>query len=228
MPLFELQDVSKSYKGAGRRVVTALAGVSLAVESKSFVVLLGPSGSGKSTLLGILGALVVPTSGRVIFDGRRLDDCWDAERARIRRRFGFVFQDFSLIGGLRVWENVAYPLIPRGMSRRERFAKAAEVLSEMGLAERLGDRPEQLSGGEQQRVAVARALAVQPDVVLADEPTSNLDPQGALSLFAALRALNARGTTVIVSSHAPEFAQAATHTFRLHLGSLRDRDPAGS
>src|SRR2546425_5347482 len=181
MLILEVQQLCKFYGSGTAAEVRALEDVSLAVPPGAFVVLTGPSGSGKTTLLALLGGLERPTRGRVFFAGRDLGDCSDVELARIRRRVGFIFQDFALIGGLPVWENITYPLIPRGVSRRQRWQRAQELLSRFGLSDKLSRRPRELSGGEQQRVSVARALAGQPEVLLADEPTSNLDDQSGAS-----------------------------------------------
>ncbi len=220
MALVEARNVSKVYRRGTAAPVHALAGVSITVAPGSFTLLTGPSGSGKTTLLALLGALERPTSGDVFWRGRNLSDCSDAELARLRRQLGFVFQDFSLIAGLTVWENVAYPLIPRGVSRGERRARAQEVLTALGLGDRQSARPRQLSGGEQQRVAVARALVSRPEFLLADEPTSNLDPESAHGVAELLVQIHAAGTTVIVSSHDPSFAPRATHTSALRNGVL--------
>jgi putative ABC transport system ATP-binding protein len=141
--------------------------------------------------------------------------------ARLRRRMGFVFQHFALIPGLPVWENVTYPLVPRGVSRGERSQLARELLGRFGLADRLGEEPGALSGGEQQRVAIARALAGQPEVVLADEPTSNLDEEGGRGVIALLQQAHAEGKTVIASSHDPRLAALATQVYELAAGRLK-------
>jgi putative ABC transport system ATP-binding protein len=158
----------------------------------------------------------------VTFDGLRLDQCWDAELARIRRRIGFIFQSFSLIARLRAWENVSYPLIPRGIPRRRRFAVAAALLERLGLAEKAGARALELSGGEQQRVAAARALAGDPEMILADEPTSNLDPGASEQFVSLLRELHAEGRTVVVASHDAAMRAAATQVVRLAQGRLQE------
>src|SRR5262249_37539074 len=155
----------------------ALDEVTLGIERGSLTVISGPSGSGKTTLLALLGALERPTRGGVLFEGQELGACSDVALARIRRRMGFIFQDFSLIPNLSAGENIAAPLIPRGIVRAERWRRAEELLARFGLRDRLAARAGELSGGEQQRVAIARALAGQPEVLLGDEPTSNLDPQ---------------------------------------------------
>lgn len=203
-------------------MVRALHDVSLNIASGSFVLLTGPSGSGKTTLLALLGTLERPTLGRVLFDDRDLTELSGMELARIRRRLGFVFQNFSLIGGLPVWENVTYPLIPRGISSQRRFEIARSLLEDLGLSDRLASRPGELSGGEQQRVAFARALAGKPEVLLADEPTSNLDPESGQDILEQLRKSHAAGMTVIMAGHDPRATPMATHIFELEAGRLKN------
>jgi putative ABC transport system ATP-binding protein len=218
--LLEARDLRRYFRPGGRAEVRALDGVSLTIPRGSFAVLTGPSGSGKTTLLALLGALDRPTSGHVLFDGRDLGPFSDVELARVRRRVGFVFQDFPSLPGLPIWENVTYPLIPRGVPRHERRRRAQELLGRLGLGDRLDARPRELSGGEQQRVSVARALAGRPDVILADEPTSNLDPESGRALLELLRAIHQEGTTVVVSSHDPAVLELATAAFALRAGRL--------
>jgi putative ABC transport system ATP-binding protein len=220
MPILETRQLCKFYR-AGSAEVRALEDVSLDVPAGSFTLLTGPSGSGKTTLLALLGGLERPTRGQVVFAGRDLGACSDTELARLRRRLGFVFQDFALIAGLPAWENVTYPLIPRGLSGAERYRLARDLLTRFGLADRLAARPRELSGGEQQRVAVARALAGRPEVVLADEPTSNLDEAAGAAVIALLRQAHAEGTTVVASSHDPRLAAVATRVCQLEAGRLR-------
>jgi putative ABC transport system ATP-binding protein len=181
----------------------------------------GPSGSGKTTLLALLGALDRPTRGNVHFGGVNLSTQSDAALARVRRRMGFVFQDFALIPGLSVWENITYPLIPRGVRRSLRRKTAATLLSRLGIVDRLDDSPRDLSGGEQQRVAVARALAGEPEVLFGDEPTSNLDSATARDLLILLQECQARGTTVVVATHDAQLSALATIVYELQAGQLR-------
>ncbi len=171
MPLFQTCHLCKHYRPGPKSLVRALDDVSLGIDSGSFVLLTGASGSGKTTLLAVLGALERPTQGQVFFDDRDLSNLSGMELARVRRRFGFVFQNFSLIPGLPVWENITYPLIPRGIPSRRRLEIARACLGDLGLEDRLSAWPKELSGGEQQRVAFARALGGRPEVLLADEPT---------------------------------------------------------
>jgi putative ABC transport system ATP-binding protein len=223
MYLFETRALCKFYRIGSRAEVRALQDVTAQIPPKSFTVLTGPSGSGKTTLLALLGYLERPTSGQVVFAGKDLSTCSDVELSRARRRLGFVFQDFALIRGLPVWENVTYPLVPRGRSGRERYQLAGQLLARVGLAERMTSRPAELSGGEQQRVAVARALAAQPEVILADEPTSNLDDAAGAAVIELLREANAQGTTVIASSHDARLQAIATERFVLAGGRLSTR-----
>jgi putative ABC transport system ATP-binding protein len=219
--ILEAQEVCKVYRRGGAGELRALQSVSVTIPRGSFVALTGPSGSGKTTLLALLGALERPSSGRVLFQGRDLGGLSDVALARVRRNMGFVFQDFSLIPTLAVWDNVTYPLIPRGIRCGERLARAREVLGRFGLEGRLLARPRELSGGEQQRVALARALAGLPDVVLADEPTSNLDVASGLAVLEALRELHAEGRTVILASHEPLAIALAGQVYALEGGKLK-------
>jgi len=221
MPLFETCDVARVYRRGSARELSALAGVSLAIEERTCCALTGPSGSGKSTLLALLGAMDRPTSGEVRFRGESLAGLSDVGLARIRRRFGFVFQGFSLLPRLPVWENVTYPLIPRGVARAGRLRIAGELLAPLELADRLHDRAGTLSGGEQQRVALARALAAQPEVVLADEPTSQLDRNNAERLAKSFEDLLARGVTVVLSTHDARLIALATQVLELDAGRLK-------
>jgi putative ABC transport system ATP-binding protein len=221
MLLFETQSLCKFYRAGTRDEVRALDDLSLRIERGSVTVVTGPSGSGKTTLLALLGALERPTRGQALFEGKNLAKCSDVELARLRRRMGFVFQDFGLIPNLSAAENITYPLIPRGVPRAERLRRAQDLLSRFGIETKLTVRAQELSGGEQQRVAVARALAGQPEVILADEPTSNLDPATGRLLLEALRELHAAGTTLILSSHDPAVIALATRVYELEAGKLR-------
>lgn len=221
--LLEARDVSKSFRPGTGEQVHALDRISLIVEAGAIALLKGPSGSGKTTMLAILGALTRPTSGQVFFEGKDMRGCSDAELARMRRRMGFVFQTFSLIAGLPIWENVTYPLIPCGIRRSERMRRAADLLADLGIATKMHARPEELSGGEQQRVAVARALVGRPTVLLADEPTSNLDQAAGASLIELFRKINGTGTTIVLSSHDPQTQVLATRVYELDAGRLMNR-----
>jgi putative ABC transport system ATP-binding protein len=220
-PFLEARHLCKSFRAGSRNEVQALVDISLTIDRSSFTVLSGPSGSGKTTLLALLGVLDRPSSGQVLLEERNLTDCSDFELARVRRRFGFVFQNFALIPHLPVWENITYPLIPRGLSVKERWAIAQEWLGRLGLADRMSSRPGELSGGEQQRVAVARALAGRPELILADEPISNLDPQSGQAVLDLLRQAHGEGVTVILSAHDPAVLSLATAAYELEAGRLK-------
>ena len=221
MLIFETRSLCKYYRANPRSEVRALDGVSLGIERGSLTVVTGPSGSGKTTLLALLGALERPTRGQVLFAGQDLSDCSGMELARVRRRMGFIFQDFALIPNLTAEENITYPLIPRAVARAERQRIARELLSRFGMEGKLAVRARALSGGEQQRLAIARALAGRPEVVLADEPTSNLDPNNAEALQEIIRSLHAEGQTVILSSHDTQLIALATRRHELDGGKLK-------
>jgi putative ABC transport system ATP-binding protein len=219
-PVLETRQLGKDYRADAGALVVAVDDVSLAIAPGSFTVLTGPSGSGKTTLLALLGGLERPTRGAVLFAGRDLASCADAELARLRRRLGFIFQDFALIPDLAVWENVTYPLIPRGVDRRERRRLATEWLERLRLKERMHAVPRTLSGGEQQRVALARALAGDPEIILADEPTSNLDVESGAVVIELLRQVQAAGKTVLASSHDERLIAGATRVATLRQGRI--------
>jgi putative ABC transport system ATP-binding protein len=196
--MMELRDVTKHYL-QGRREVRALRGVSLRIEAGEFVTIMGPSGSGKSTLMHLLGALDTPTSGEVFFQGRALHSLSDRELSRLRRtRIGFIFQFFNLLPTLTALENVALPLMLAGQSRRRALEPARAGLDRVGLAGRASHFPEEMSGGEMQRVAIARALVIEPEAVLCDEPTGNLDSATSAEILALLRSLPEPGKRSVV------------------------------
>jgi putative ABC transport system ATP-binding protein len=218
-PLYALHDVHRSY---GR--VTAVDSVDLEVRHGELLVVAGPSGSGKTTLLQLLGALDRPTSGRVEFEGRDLAALGDGDLARLRRdTLGFIFQQFNLIPTLTAAQNVEAALAPRRLPRAQRHARAAELLERVGLAPRAGHLPSQLSGGEQQRVAIARALANGPRVLLADEPTGNLDSATGRDIVALLTRLSEdEGLSVVLVTHDPSIAEAAGRVVRMSDGRVLD------
>jgi ABC-type lipoprotein export system ATPase subunit len=222
--ILETQEVCRFFRPGSTAEVRALENVSLSIPQGSFTVLTGPSGSGKTTLLALLGALDRPTRGQVFFQGQELGRCSEGELARVRRRVGFVFQDFSLIAGLSVEENITYPLIPRGVRRAMRHERARRLLERLGLADKLSRRPPELSGGEQQRVAVARALAGQPQVLLADEPACHLDPAAGKQLLKLFEELHAEGTTIVLATHDPSLMAQATRLFVLEAGRIQRSD----
>ena len=218
MTLFSLSNVRRTYRtGAGE--VSALAGVTLDIDGGELVAIEGPSGSGKSTLLQLLGALDKPTSGSLLFDGRDLSMLNERERTDVRSKdVGFVFQAFNLIPTLTAAENVEAAMVPLRAGRTERRSRAAALLDRVGLGARAAHLPSRLSGGEQQRVALARALANEPRVILADEPTGNLDSTTAEEVVDALRSLTDDGVTVIVVTHAEDVASRTRRRIRLREG----------
>lgn len=221
LPALETRDVARHYHGGQ---VRAIDGVTFVIPRGTFTLLSGPSGSGKSTLLALLGALDHPTRGTVLFAGRDLGGYSDVGRARVRRQIGYIAQAFALIPGLPAWENVSYALIPRGLGRSERRRAAVDLFTRLGLRDRLTARTRNLSGGEQQRVAVARALAGRPAVVLADEPTSQLDDNTAALVIDLLIDARRAGATVVVASHDPRVRAHATGSITLAAGRLAGPD----
>jgi putative ABC transport system ATP-binding protein len=219
--LYELEDVTKHF-GDGDARVSALDGVSLSVDAGEFVAVAGPSGSGKTTLLLLLGALDRPSSGLLRFDGCDLGRLPDSELARLRlEAFGFVFQQFNLIPTLTAQENVEAALAPLGPDPAERRDRAANLLAQVGLSGRRGHLPTQLSGGEQQRVAIARALANEPRVLLADEPTGNLDSTTGEEVLALLRRLSGEhGQTLVLVTHDRGIAARADRTIEMQDGGV--------
>jgi putative ABC transport system ATP-binding protein len=220
-PAVEAVDVRRSYQLDGV-TVEALRGVSLRVDPGEYLAVVGPSGSGKSTLMHLLGCLDRPTAGVLRVGGRDVATMADGEMAALRNRtIGFVFQSFQLLGRTSALDNVALPLVYRGLRRAERRDRAAAALTAVGLGHRLAHRPGQLSGGEQQRVAIARALVGEPDLLLADEPTGNLDTRSGSEIMAILDALvRDRGVAVVVVTHDPEVAALARRRVRVRDGLL--------
>ena len=217
--LIELQHVCKVYDGGEQ--VRALDDVSISNEDGEFVAVIGQSGSGKSTLMNILGCLDVPTSGRYLLDGQDMSRVSPAVGAHVRsRKIGFIFQGFHLIPSLTAEENVELPLIYRGMSREERRRRVKESLERVGLSERVRHRPNELSGGQQQRVAIARALAASPPLILADEPTGNLDSTSGGEIMQMLHDLNHHGHTVVVITHDNAIADAAQRRIVIRDGRV--------
>ncbi|HET6311078.1 MAG TPA: ABC transporter ATP-binding protein [Candidatus Nitrosotalea sp.] len=218
MDLIHLESVNKVY-GTGDAVVLALQNFSLTVSVGESLAVMGPSGSGKSTLMNILGCLDTPSSGSYWFAGEDVSRLNETELAHVRnRRIGFVFQQFQLLPKLSAWRNVELPLLYRNVADRRRLALRA--LEQVGLANRIDHRPNQLSGGQQQRVAIARALVTDPDLILADEPTGNLDTASSRDVLAVLRDLNEQGRTIIIITHDPEVAPVANRTVHMRDGRL--------
>ncbi|MDR2525168.1 MAG: ABC transporter ATP-binding protein [Oscillospiraceae bacterium] len=220
MPLVEIQDVYKIYN-PGENEVRALDGVSLTIDHGEFVAIIGHSGSGKSTLMNMLGLLDASTSGRYFLDGKDVSRLTDDELSEIRnKQIGFIFQGFNLIASLTAQANVELPLVYRGMKREERARLASEALQRVGLAQRAGHRPAQLSGGQQQRAAIARAVAARPPIILADEPTGNLDSKTGRDVMCILHELHEEGRTVILITHDDEIAAEAQRVVRIHDGKV--------
>ena len=221
-PLVKLEAVTKIFY-AEQVETHALSEVSLEIHSGEYVTIAGPSGSGKSTLLSILGFLDSPTRGQHHLKGKPVESLDADARARIRNReIGFIFQSFNLIGDLTVFDNVELPLTYRGMMKAERRRRVQEALEKVGMAHRMRHYPAQLSGGEQQRVAVARALGGRPAVLLADEPTGNLDSKNAEAVMELLGELHREGATIVMVTHDPRFAEYAQRTVHLLDGRIVD------
>ena len=218
--VIELDDVSKIY-ATGDIEVAALRGVSMRIEENEFVAIVGPSGSGKSTLMHILGCLDVPTSGSFRLAGHDVSSFDENRLADVRNRFiGFVFQQFNLLAYLPAWRNVELPLVYAGVSASERRARALHALDQVGLADRADHRPGELSGGQQQRVAIARALVTEPAMILADEPTGNLDSTSTAEILNLLGALHHEGRTIVLITHEADVARRAERTVDIRDGQI--------
>jgi putative ABC transport system ATP-binding protein len=216
----KLDSVSKSYQHRGRSVA-ALDDASLEIAAGEFVAVVGPSGSGKSTLLLVLGGMLSPSSGKVYLDGDSLYELSPNRRAELRRqKIGFVFQTFNLVPYLTALENVQIPLFLAGIDETTQKQHAAALLERVGLGDRLDHKPAELSIGQQQRVALARVLANNPEIILADEPTGNLDPETGQQILDLLQAMNREGRTVVMVTHDPRAAARANRTLRLHDGRI--------
>jgi putative ABC transport system ATP-binding protein len=221
-PIVSLREVRRDY-ALGAERVHALQGVSLDVERGDYVAIVGPSGCGKSTLLNLIGVIDQPTSGTVTIAGKRVDAMSDREATSFRlHNIGFVFQRFYLMPILSALENVALPMAEAKVSAEERKARAAELLAYVGLSSRQRHRPSELSGGEQQRVAIARALANHPALLLADEPTGELDARTGTEIISLFRRLNSDGTTIVVVTHDEDLANAARHKVHMRDGRIVD------
>lgn len=222
--LIELQHIQRYYK-MGTELLFALKDVSIEIFKGEYVALMGPSGSGKSTLMNILGALDTPSSGKYILNGTDVSDMIDNELADIRNReIGFVFQTFNLLPRLSALENVALPLIYAGVKKEERVRRASEVLESVGLGDRMGHKPNELSGGQRQRVAVGRALINNPSIILADEPTGNLDTKTSVEIMQLFEDLYNQGNTIIIVTHEEDIAQRAKRIIRLRDGLVEDEN----
>ncbi|HEY7460941.1 MAG TPA: ABC transporter ATP-binding protein [Gemmatimonadota bacterium] len=227
MALIELRDLTKSYS-MGSETIEALAGVTLDVERNEYAAIMGPSGSGKSTLMNIIGCLDTPTSGEYVLNGERVAGLEDDELARIRNReIGFVFQTFNLLARATALHNVELPLVYGGVQAAERRERAAQALRAVGLLDRASHKPSELSGGQRQRVAIARALINEPSILLADEPTGNLDTKTGEEIMILFDELHARGQTILLVTHEADIAQHARRRIALRDGRVEsDTAPA--
>jgi putative ABC transport system ATP-binding protein len=225
-PVIELRGVTKTYD-LGEIEVAALRGVDLTIETGEMVAVIGPSGSGKSTLMHIIGCLDVPTQGHYALSGHDVEGLGENELAIVRNRLiGFVFQQFNLLGYLPAWRNVELPLVYAGADPDERRERALRALDHVGLGDRADHRPGELSGGQQQRVAVARALVNEPDLILADEPTGNLDSSSTADVLALLGELHDSGRTVVLITHEDDVASRAQRVVKIRDGRVEGADPA--
>ncbi|MCS0588141.1 ABC transporter ATP-binding protein [Massilia norwichensis] len=218
--MIRLQGITKKYR-MGDQIVRALQGVDLQIERNEMVAFIGASGSGKSTMMNIVGCLDRPSSGEYWLNGREVATMSGDDLARVRNQeIGFIFQSFHLLPRASAIDNVAQPLIYRGVPLRERLALATEALRRVGLGERMHHRPNELSGGQRQRVAIARALVGKPSILLADEPTGNLDSATSLDIMNLIRELHAGGQTVVIVTHEPEIAEQCQRVVRLRDGRV--------
>ncbi|HEX2704403.1 MAG TPA: ABC transporter ATP-binding protein, partial [Candidatus Lustribacter sp.] len=218
--ILDMRHVTKTY-AAGSLEVTALAGITLSVPEGTFLAIMGPSESGKSTLMHILGCLDVPTSGQYLLAGQDVSQLDEAALAQIRNeRIGFVFQQFNLLATMTAWRNVELPLSYAGVPRAERRERALAALAMVGLADRVDHRPGELSGGQQQRVSIARALVTDPDLILADEPTGNLDSASTADILGLFRTLHGQGRTIVIITHERDIAEAVGSTVTLRDGRV--------
>ena len=223
--LIDIRDITKVYV-MGEEKVQALAGVSLGVERGEYVAIMGPSGSGKSTLMNLIGCLDTPTAGSYILNGKEVARMTDDELAAIRNQeIGFVFQTFNLLPRTSALQQVELPLVYGGLSRKDRRERAVQSLTSVGLQDRMNHQPNEMSGGQRQRVAIARALINNPSILLADEPTGNLDSQTGAEIMALFDELNSRGNTIVLVTHEEDIAAHARRIVRLRDGKIRDDQP---
>ncbi|WP_094606089.1 putative ABC transporter ATP-binding protein YknY [Sporomusa silvacetica DSM 10669] len=215
-----LKEITKCYK-IGEETVAALAGISLTIETGEFVAIMGPSGSGKSTMMNILGCLDRPSSGSYLLADQEVATMNDDELAKTRnKRIGFVFQNFNLLSRVSAWENVALPLVYARVAEKERLNRAAAILDSVGLSARKQHMPNELSGGQRQRVAIARALINDPSIIMADEPTGNLDSRSSVDIMRIFGNLNEQGKTIILVTHEPDIAQYAKRVITVRDGLI--------
>lgn len=217
-PIIELKDICKTYV-MGADTIHALKSINIHINKNEYVALMGPSGSGKSTLMNLLGCLDSPTEGAYVLNGTNVSTMEDAELAEVRNKeIGFVFQTFNLLPRLSSLDNVALPLIYAGMNRSKRIEKAIQALTSVGLGDRMQHKPNELSGGQRQRVAIARALVNDPAIILADEPTGNLDTKTSIEIMGIFETIHKAGNTVILVTHEPDIAEHAHRIIRLRDG----------
>lgn len=218
--IIEIKGITRNFS-LGSEVVKVLKGINLTINKGEYVALMGPSGSGKSTLMNLLGCLDTPTSGSYILNGKDVSSMKDDELAEIRNKeIGFVFQTFNLLPRTTALDNVALPMVYAGFKKPERNARATKVLTQVGLEDRMDHKPNQLSGGQRQRVAVARALVNHPSIILADEPTGNLDSKTSVEIMGLFNEIHANGNTVILVTHEEDIAEYAHRVIRLRDGVI--------
>ncbi|RWX02552.1 ABC transporter ATP-binding protein [Flavobacterium cerinum] len=224
-PIIEIKGITRDFP-LGSEIVKVLKGIDLTINKGEYVALMGPSGSGKSTLMNLLGCLDTPTSGSYILNGKDVSKMSDDELAGIRNKeIGFVFQTFNLLPRTTALDNVALPMVYAGYSKTERNARATKVLTQVGLEDRMDHKPNQLSGGQRQRVAVARALVNHPSIILADEPTGNLDSKTSVEIMGLFNEIHANGNTVILVTHEEDIAAYAHRVIRLRDGIIESDNP---
>jgi putative ABC transport system ATP-binding protein len=223
--LIDIKDIKRDFI-LGNETVYVLKGIDLKINKGEYVALMGPSGSGKSTLMNLLGCLDTPTSGDYILNGKKVSEMRDDELAEIRNKeIGFVFQTFNLLPRTTALDNVALPMIYAGYSKTDRRARATEVLAQVNLADRMDHQPNQLSGGQRQRVAIARAMVNKPSIILADEPTGNLDSKTSVEIMNLFGEIHKNGNTVILVTHEEEIAEYAHRVIRLRDGIIESDNP---
>jgi putative ABC transport system ATP-binding protein len=225
VPVIDIRDIRREFR-LGSEVIHALSSVTFTIEKGEYVALMGPSGSGKSTLMNLLGCLDTPSSGQYLMEGRDISRLDDNELADIRNsKIGFVFQTFNLIPRLSTLENVALPLVYAGMGKKERLQRAEHVLVSVGLGDRMKHKPNELSGGQRQRVAIARALVNDPSLILADEPTGNLDSRTSYEIMQLFEDIHQRGNTIVVVTHEEDIAAYTHRILRLRDGLVESDKP---